>query len=360
MTTIDLQLRTTTNFHSTPTVNNEGKMGNTKFIRTTQARVAIVEENNAGDKRLMQVPCIHSNQLRGRIRRNIAERMLTSMRERDLKIGVDLIHLLTALATSASPSAGLTVANAIKHLPEDPAEYYSKDTYKTPQAGEHSANQWRLEHLNLQTSDAFVALFGGGPNLWQSRLVVNDMLANVTALAGCDFSPNQRLASIFDPIDIPPFDLTQVLGSKRSDDLFNGSAKFTDDRDEVEAWIKIDIGSDSRKKKNDSEGEEAKSNIKNLMAKETVIPGTPFVGSLVVKHEDVSNDMHDVMVGLVAIALEDIDELDQTLGSNARSGWGKFNVSLTDAYSKQKQAALNYIDTCEPGVIMEAFGVAFR
>lgn len=368
MTVIKLKLTTLSRFHSTPSVDNEGKKmtagSEIKYTLTTNAGVILDKED--GGTSVARVPVINANQLRGRIRRNIAERMFNSLRERNVDVNVDLIHLLTSLATSAGPYSALNVTNALKHTNAagdiDPVEFFNSKTLKSAIGKERSANEWLIDNIALQISDPFCALFGGGPNMWESRLVINDMLPHTVELASNPFLANHALSKHFvgSEINVLHYRLTELVGTTRGDDLFKGAARHAgSDPQGVQAWVEIDRASNGRDKKGKDDTKVSKFNLSNMMVKQAVITGVPFINEIIVKEIDTPDQTHQIMVGMMLLGCKDLGT--GTLGSQGRDGWGKMDVAFGD---KEDQAAIDaaesYIANFDPVELMGAYGIAFR
>lgn len=372
MNTITVGLTTKSPLHIADAFEGQGaqKLLNEKtlkFAQTTKLKMPIKRANK--DKTELEinmdgVPVINGNLLRGRIRRNIADRILSSLRDRGEMISVDFLHLITSLATSASPSAAKNLHNAMKS--DNTLKFLSdKVAAKT---GEVDANSGiRREHLELQTSDPFAALFGGGPNLWPSRLVTPGFLPNIISLVEPHFV-NGDLAQKFKatPLNILPYYLTQVIGGIRTDNLGENLAYFDADNKEVAAWMAVD--SHSRDKSDQTVDEngnkvkkekESKANLRNMMPVEVVAPGIPFIGSIKVADNDVDKKMHDIMTGLILLGIKDISN--KSIGGMVRNGWGEMSVDIVEGdNAKMEKAALSYIENIKPMSVMEAYGVAFR
>lgn len=341
-----------------PTGNRRVDDREVKYTNTTSTRVPLILNTQNGERQRMEsVPVINANLLRGRLRRNIATRIFDSMRERGLGISVDLIHLLTTLASSGSPNSAKTLHNAM--LAKDPVKEFTGKGLK-PEKDDFSSNDTRTEYLKAMTSDPFVALFGGGPNLWRSRLVTPDFMPNITALQK-PYLINSTFAEKFErpPMDIEnPFVLYEYLGTVRGDDVYANAGRLSNNSNELETWIKIEsVGG----KKADANEEDSvgKSNLRNMMTLETVRPGLSFIGQIIVKNEDVSEDTFNVMSGLIQLAVNDLHE--EQIGGVVRNGWGKVAVSIADGEDQEQiKLAETYLNTVTVESLMEAFGVAVR
>jgi hypothetical protein len=348
-----------------------------KVNQTTKLKVPLLDN---GETKMERIPVIHSNLLRGRIRRNIAHRIFESLRERGVGISVDFLHLVTSLAVSASPNSVKNLHNALKT--DDPIAFMNGDAKpdKKNEDKEFNANSnISRKHIEAQTSDAFTALFGGGPNMWPSRLVTYDFLPNITDLLEPHLV-NNELSRHFDtnPLTAKGYQLTQVIGAVKTDDLGKNLQYFDPDDKQVSVWIAIDSGATSSKEEksktkqsksakqsvdtgdDDEKQKESKINLRNMMNTEVVAPGVPFIGQFKVKMNGVSEEMLTIMKGLVLLGVDDLNNA--PIGGLVRNGWGDVSASMIedDDYAQARQAALDYIETVMPNQIMEAYGVAFR
>jgi len=353
-----VQITNTTRLHIADSAKPQGARDvngrKVPFTRTTKAIMPLMI-GGANELKMEGVPVINANLLRGRLRRNIATLIFDSLRKRELGASVDFIHLLTSLATSGSPSSAKNLHNALQQ--SDPVKAFTGKGLK-PEGDEYLSTDNRVEYLAAMTSDPFTALFGGGPNLWKSRLITPDFIPNLTLLAQPEFI-NGKYAHLFDrdPLSVStPYRLLEYVGAIRGDDVFKHVEMLGRDSKELETWVKIEAG-----QKTSDEGEDSapKSNLRNMMTVETVCAGTPFIGEIIIKNEDVSSEVFDVMNGLILVALEALNG--EQIGGLVRNGWGRVSVSFaSEKNQKQIDAALAYIDSVTVTDIMEAYGVALR
>lgn len=345
-----VQVTNTTRLFIADSVSNTAERDGLKYSQTTKTRVPLPYVDDDGERTQMtSVPVINANLLRGRLRRNIADRIMDSLRARGLGVSVDTIHLLTCLASSGSPSSAKNVANAMQA--KDPAKFF-KSKEADPKGDEFKATDFRTEYLTAQTSDPFVALFGGGPNMWRSRLVTPDLMPNITALQQPGLI-NSRYNDAFEgeTLTVYPSSLVELVGTVRNDDVFRNTKHQDPDADDVKTWIAIEADNSNK--------EESKTNLKNMMIVEVVRSGVPFIGELMIRNQDVSEKIFSVMKGLVLLALDDLKT--QQLGGQVRNGWGFVNVEIAKGEDQDCiDQATAYIENVTVSDLMEAFGVAFR
>lgn len=320
------------------------------YGQTTKTRVPVTIQGETGPiTRMSSVPVINANLFRGRLRRIIADRIMDSLRERGLGVSVDAVHLLTCLASSGSPSSAKNVANAMKST--DPAKFF-KSKEADPKDNEFKSQDYRTEYLVAQTSDPFVALFGGGPNLWKSRLITPDLMPDIVELQQPNLI-NSKYAGAFGrpALTLYASALTELIGTVRNDDAFRNSKYQDPDSDDFQTWVKIE--SDNSNKT------ESKTNLKNMMVIEVVRAGTPFIGEIIIKNQDVNDATFQVMKGLVLLALDELKT--EQIGGYVRNGWGRLNVNIAEGADQQAiDKATDYISKVTVKELMEAFGVAFR
>ncbi len=351
-----VELTNTTRLHISDSAQSQAERtvagGRLPYTQTTKTRVPITSTSEGEEKQSMySVPIINSNLLRGRIRRTIAAKIMDSLRDRGEGISVDLIHLLTTLATSGSPSSSKNVHNAM--LAKDPVKFFNSSA-SAPTNEECSSSDFRTDYLVRMTSDPFSALFGGGPNMWPSRLVTPDLLPNLTVLQQ-PYLINNKYAHLFErpPMTVYPSELMEYVGSVRNDDVFKNNEHVDPASEDLQTWVKIEISNTGK------DEDVSKSNLRNMMTLQVVRPGTSFIGELSVKNEDVSESIFDVMKGLVLIAIKDLE--DQQLGGVVRNGWGKVNLSIAQGDDDACiQKANEYINNVTVSDLMEAYGVALR
>lgn len=320
------------------------------FGQTTKTRVPVTVDTDTGPAtRMSSVPVINANLFRGRLRRIIADMIMDSLRERGMGVSVDTIHLLTCLASSGSPSSAKNIANAMKS--NDPAKFFkSKDA--EPKSGEFKSQDYRTEYLQAQTSDPFVALFGGGPNLWKSRLITPDLMPDIADLQQPHLI-NSKYAGVFGrpAMSLYASALTELVGTVRTDDVFTNSRHQDPESKDLQAWITIEADNANKT--------ESKTNLRNMMVVEVVRAGTPFIGEIIIKNQDVNENIFEVMKGLVLIALNELKT--EQLGGYVRNGWGKVNVNIAEGSDSEAiHKATEYISKVTVKDLMEAFGVAFR
>jgi len=360
---IEVALKTLTRLHTAAIE----KTMNTKKNLTETTTVRLPVENHEGELRHERVPVINANQLRGRIRRLVFQRLKESLRESGKPISVDMIHLLTCLSTSGSPSSARNMTAAMKQV--DP-QAYMDSKLSDSNKDECSSSNFRLDYIEMATSDPFVALFGGGPNIWKSRLQVSDMLPLLQCIDQ-DFLP-EFSAVHADHLAIAPFQTLGLVGTVNSDDLYKHPDLMVECLDESKAWIALDYGETGKSKKkkkeagNDDDNVGSKCNLRNMMAFETVHPGITFGGEIFINTKDVQDEVvASAMKGLVLLALQDMN--DGNFGGMIRNNWGKVKVdtgieaqdnSLTE--DNCISAAKDYIKNFDPQMMMEAFGVAQR
>jgi len=308
---------------------------------------------------MQSVSVINANLIRRRMRSHIANRIMDSFRKRDLGLSIDMVHLLTCLATAAAPSAAKNMTNAMKE--SDPVGFYAKK--QGIEKGECSANDFRLDYIQKMTSDPFVALFGGGPNIWPSRLVTSDLMPNISSLNTDNFI-NASLVPYFKeaPVDVPAYRLSDLVGSIKNDDVLRNPS-LVSNKAELEAWFKIENQDTARDKGDDAEDSDKKMALRNMMAVEVVNPGVPFIGQILVKDNDVDLHTHSVMTGLILLAINDMNETQ--IGGMIRNGWGNITTSIAfnssdDDTELHLQHARDYIENVTYDDLMEAFGVAIR
>ena len=268
-------------------------------------------------KGLSRVPLFPGNDLRGRLRRKAASLIMTSMKNRGLKIGVDLYAGMNSGSISAQPDkAALT-----------------------------------LEEVLRAKSNAYIGLFGGGSRILRSRYRVNDLLPVLKDLADVKIVPRSLL-------DIAPQGHTgenqvgHIAGwqawsdrtSFRIDDVtrvMNGAemATFIDDavNSVADKQNSVLIGREERKssKAAAKAGEIKKSEIPtkldtgNMFSLEYNVPGMPMYFLL-----DMQDDVTDEHIGLMLLSLRDLVR-EQALGGWVRIGFGRFVPDLKLTHNGQ-------------------------
>ncbi len=256
----------------------------------------------------------------------------------------------------------------------DPVEFMvgkealAKEAAKSP----FDDSYFKLEYVKLMSEEPFVALFGGGPNLWESSLVTPDLMPNITPLKinGCIVND---IYDEFSPIDIKPWECLEYVGIVRNDDLYNFLTGEDVGEPDVDAWIMLNSddrsnkkGLKEKKKKDDKEKEDAvserkKVNLSNLTQFECVHSNIPFCGSFIVKQKNTSDEVFKIMQGLVLLGIKDVRT--QQLGGLVRNGWGMMDVRMeTNGDSDEcENAALNYIEEkVEYDALMHAFGMTLK
>jgi hypothetical protein len=341
-----------------------------KYVPTTTANFLLPVDGDEGVLSRNQYPIINANLLRGRLRRNIARRIIAATMDRGDGISVDMAHLLTCLATSAAPSSPKTVENALN--PEvhkgSPRDFFQS---AKPESGECEASNYSMDYDLRSKADPFVAMFGGGPNNWKSRLVTTDFIPNDIRLNRPELF-NSVMAEIFTPVgfDTGKYNNTRErVSTVKNDDVAHYAADINESGKigELKFWLELEMGSrevKAKKAQAEADGDQdavknfSKSNIKNMMTVETVIAGTPFVGRLVVEPRGVSEEVFAAMNGLLLLALDDLCE--QQLGGNVRNGWGAVKVEVKTPENNYREAAMEYISKVTYEQLKEAFGVATR
>lgn len=351
--TIKVTLTTKSRLHIADAAAKQGKIGNTKYSLTSKVGMPIetVVDDHLELRRQL-FPVINANLLRGRLRRLIADRLMKSFAERGEEISIDLVHLLTSLSSSASPSSAKTLRNAMLH--KDPVKAFNGTALDSGDKSvdkdgnpECQATSFKVEDIERQIADPFVALFGGGPNLWRSRLVVPDLFPHTEELNKPCFTNGDIAGDFEGMVNIPSYQLTEVVSIIKHDDAYDHVDKVP--AKELDAWIRIDSANSSRA------DDEKKRNITNMLAAEAVIPGIPFIGEIEIKQNGATDEVFKVMQGLIKLALNDLDN--SNIGSKARDNWGRVDIKSSDTCVK---AAEQYIDGATPSEIMRGFGVSFR
>jgi CRISPR type IV-associated protein Csf2 len=274
----------------------EGSSGAMPITGTTHYPMALSESEaldegqdnrkSPSERGLVYLPVFPANDARGRLRRLAAEEIFTLLKSRGEFLSMEAYHGMTCGAVTGQLNKELTFDVALK-------------------SGRH----------------AFLGLFGGGPRMITSNLVVNTFwpVTSATVRAGLVPAYYEDEKTL-----IPPNRLTRAIFYRRIDDAMafsNGNTELVvkEYSSAVAAWIK-EI---SASKSEGGQRERSKKQLHTFAAIEYVIPGTRFFMSLKVNTERPGLGALGLLIhSLTAFANK------QRLGGWTRNGFGSFDSDL--------------------------------
>jgi CRISPR type IV-associated protein Csf2 len=240
-----------------------------------------------GERGLVYLPVFPANDARGRLRRLAAEEIFGLLKSRGELVSMETYHGMTCGAVTGQLNKELTFDAAVK-------------------GGRH----------------AFLGLFGGGPRMIASNLVVNTLwpVTSATVRAGlvpAHYEDEQTL--------IPPNRLTRAIFYRRIDDAITFSTGTADlvvkeYSSAVAAWLK-EISS---AKTESGQRERSKKQLHTFAAIEYVIPGTRLYLHLKVNTERPGLGALGLLIHTLAAFANR-----QRLGGWTRNGFGSFDSDLT-------------------------------
>jgi CRISPR type IV-associated protein Csf2 len=241
---------------------------------------------HASDRGLIYLPVFPANDARGRLRRLAAAEIFSLLKSRGELLSIEAYHGMTCGAVTGQLNRQLTFDMALK-------------------GGRHT----------------FLGLFGGGPRMITSGLVVNTLWPVTSATVRAGLVP---LYYEDEKTLIPPNRLTRAIFYRRIDDAItfsNGEADLVvkEYSTAVADWVK-EISS---AKSEDGQRERSKKQLHTFAAVEYVIPGTRFYLNLRVNTERAGLGALGLLIHtLTAFANK------QGLGGWTRNGFGSFDSDL--------------------------------
>lgn len=321
MLTIEGEITLTTPLHITTPgsfkVDEEGRIGNSgkPITRVTQMPLALRHPIELPDDRVLSrvsIPCINANLLRGRIRRECAAIIFESLEERDETIPLSMAHILTCLS------------------------------YGNPNGG----TRLDYELIKKARDHVYAGLWGGGPDMLKSGLVVHNALPITDLTINEGFVPLGARSSSRNERSVNGqrnllghTGLTYVTHIFKKDDIIHFSdpmmPKIVTKYETVVPELQSKIF-DGRKKRKDDPTQK-KSDIDNMFAVEMVMPGVSFTFRL-----ELAEYLSDAQTGLILLALERIKRK-QGLGGWLRAGLGKFDFKY-HLYEENLDGSTDSID----------------
>lgn len=260
----------------------------------------------------VSVPYFPSNDLRGRLRRKAAKRVIDQLVNEE-KLKPELVSGLLCGAVSANPESNLTVEEVIR------------------------ARQ-----------NVYMGLFGGGTRMMRSAMKTHDMLpiCKQTIQAGMI---NRNLLEV-DKKEPSVFDLqTSQTGAGREnnnhthyrrDDIYLVNdlsllAKAFDDVSGIVGEHQSSVAAQRLGRKNDGD---SKTDLSNIMEWEAINAGTEMTISL-----DFEDYVSDAQIGLALLSLVDLFN-ENALGGMTRLGWGAYQVTQLRGVFGGTQVNTNLIE----------------
>lgn len=256
-------------------------------VTSTQTLTVVTRDMDTGETRTRRVPVIPSNSIRGRLRRAGADVMMEALKTQGEKLTLPAYHTACAGTADGRPDKGSSVS---------------------------------LQNLHARREHPFIGLFGGGPEMVESRLItdtawalVPETIENIDVPAACE-------DAMVDPMGREKrLPLTQIIYFRRMDDILqfsdpNAQDRIQDYETTAQEWLD--------KQRARTPDDERSDRVQAWNATEIVLAGMPF--SFRVGTTPSSNDIQD---GLLLSSLERFVTRFPTLGGWGSKGFGRYDLS---------------------------------
>ncbi|ADC73188.1 CRISPR-associated protein, Csf2 family (plasmid) [Thioalkalivibrio sp. K90mix] len=257
-------------------------------VTGTQTLTVVSRDPDSGETHTRRVPVIPSNSIRGRIRRAGADVLMEALKAKGENLTLPAYHTVCAGTADGRPDKGSSVSLSALHQ--------------------------RREH-------PFIGLFGGGPEMVESRFLTDTAWALVPETVASIDVPAACEDAVVDPMGREKrLPLTQVIYFRRMDDILQFSDPKAAERIEdyetaAQEWL------DNQRTRSNGD-EERGDRVQGWNATEIVLAGMPF--SFRIGTTTSSSEVQD---GLLLAALERFVERFPNLGGWKVKGFGRYDLS---------------------------------
>ena len=264
--------------------------------RTRRLKAVMPIENEESQQRLMGIPVIPANTIRGGIRRAATTTVLDVLAERGELVPLDVYHCMRCGSHTGQPD-------------------------KTPD----------IRVIERSQQHPFVGLLGGGPQMAKSAYVCEEAIAICEGTIEADLVPEQ-LSSLAPSKDMGNREprLTTPVWFIHSDDVLDNkdsriSAVVENFPESVTDWFeKVEANQQARKsERNEGGGDTKKQSIKSFLAHEVALPGVQMSTSFSVDTALIG----EAGFGLFLSALAHYCQ--SPIGGWVRNGYGQLSVNAT-------------------------------